>query len=285
MIQENLAECRVGVIGLGLMGGSIALALRGKVQSISGYDIDPDVIRRALDRRSIDFSIDLADQTDRIDLLILAAPVGAILDWIPRLPKIMAGSFHLIDLGSTKSLIVEVMNQLPDRITPLGGHPMCGKEISGLAAADTNLFRERVFVLTPLERTLPATTALAHQMIAAIGAQPLTIDAERHDRFAAAISHVPYLTSIALVAAAAANEDQLIWNMAATGFRDSTRLAASDVTMMLDILLSNRSAMLKAVARVQASLQELAELIERDDRSGLRAYLDKIREQRIALNT
>jgi prephenate dehydrogenase len=285
MIQGNLAECRVAVMGLGLMGGSIALALRGKVRSISGYDIDPDAIQQALDLGVIDDPIDLAGPIDPIDLLVLAVPVSAILDWITQLPKVFAGSFHLIDLGSTKSVIVEAMSQLPDRISPLGGHPMCGKESSGLAVAEASLFQDRTFALTPLDRTLPSTLSLAQQLIAAIGSRPLILDAERHDRLAAAISHVPYLTSIALVAAATTIDDELIWNMVASGFRDSTRLAASDVTMMLDILVSNRTAVLNGLGRLQTSLHELTTLIEQNDRSSLQAHLNKIRDQRIALNT
>ena len=284
MMTANLAECRVGIIGLGLMGGSIALELRDRCRSIAGYDIDPTVLQQALDRGLIDAPIDLASRIDAIDLVILAAPVGAILDWIPRLPAVFPGAFHVIDLGSTKALIVQALGRLPDRIGVLGGHPMCGKETSGLASADKDLFRDRLFVLTPLERTAPVTLSIAHQLIEAIGARPLLLDAGRHDRLAAAISHLPYLTSIALVAAAEV-EDEQVWTLAASGFRDSTRLAASDVTMLLDILLSNRPAVLDGLARTQRALQELAAFIEQNDRPHLREQLTAIRAQRLELNS
>src|SRR5512136_645022 len=137
--RMRLAECRVGIIGLGLMGGSIAMGLKDACRSISGYDADPNAIAQALDRRIIHRPIDL--RGDEVDLLILAVPVSAILDWLDRVPPVFAGELHLLDLGSTKAEIVKRMRLLPDRISPLGGHPMCGKETSGLNAADGDLYR------------------------------------------------------------------------------------------------------------------------------------------------
>ena len=155
-----LADCRVAVVGLGLMGGSLALALRGKCASLSGYDVDSDTLQQAIERGIIDRPIDWSGGSP--DLLILAAPVNAILDWIAQLPATYSGKLHLLDLGSTKTQIVTAMQQLPDRISPIGGHPMCGKEASGLGAATSDLYRQRLFVLTPLKRTQPATLSLTH---------------------------------------------------------------------------------------------------------------------------
>ena len=280
-MRERLAECRVGIIGLGLMGGSLALALRDHCASIAGHDVDPGTVAAAIERGMIDD--DLFAAPGAIDVVILAAPVGAILNWIPQLPDRLPGSFHLLDLGSSKARIVEAMRQLPDRVSPLGGHPMCGKETSGLDAAERDLFRDRVFVLTPLDRTRPETLRIGRQMVDAIGARMVMLDADRHDRIAAAISHLPYLTSVALVQAAARAGDEGVWALAASGFRDSTRLAASDVTMMLDILASNRRAVLDALARVQVTLDQLRDLIEGGDMEGLRAMLDENRSRRAGL--
>jgi prephenate dehydrogenase len=268
----------VGIIGLGLMGGSLALALRPYCRSICGHDIDSRVIDQALDRGLIDQPIELSG--DQVDVLILAAPVIAILDWLDRSPSMFGGEFHVIDLGSTKAQIVAAMRQLPERISPLGGHPMCGKETSGLGAADPDLYRRCLFVLAPLDRTQPATLTLAQDMIAAIGARSLLLDADRHDRLAAAISHVPYLTSLALVDATLRANDDVAWAMAASGFRDSTRLAASDVTMMLDILTSNRAAILESLVRVQSSLHDLIQLVDGNDVTALRDKLIVLQERR-----
>ncbi len=252
--KRTLKDCRVGIIGLGLMGGSLAMALRDAqaCASISGYDADQTTLDQALRRGLIDRPIDL--RGDQVDLLILAAPVNAILDWLIKIPTVFSGDFHVIDLGSTKSQIVAAMKSLPDRISPIGGHPMCGKETSGLGVAAPDLYRKCLFVLTPLDRTQATTLDVAHQLIDVISARPLVLDPERHDQLAATISHVPYLTSLALVDAALQANDDVAWTMAASGFRDSTRLAASDVTMMLDIVISNQTAVVASLARLRASL-------------------------------
>ncbi len=284
-LVEKLEDSRVAMIGLGLIGGSLALALRGKCASLAGYDADPRVTETAVTQGVVDRGLtSLVDAPGEIDLVILAAPVGAILELIPKLPGWILHPFHLIDVGSTKSLIAEAMSRLPERVSPLGGHPMCGKETSGLAAASRDLFRDGVFVLTPLDRTLPATIALARQLVAAIGARPLLLDPASHDRLAAAISHVPYLASAALVAAAARGNDEAVWSMAASGFRDSTRLAASSVPMMLDILTSNRTSVLEALSHVQASLHELASAIEQGDDTRLRSILEAIQSRRARMS-
>jgi prephenate dehydrogenase len=277
--KTQLAECRVGIIGLGLMGGSLALALNGACRSISGYDIAPDTIRQAIDRGIIHRPIDL--RGDEVDLLILAAPVSAILDWLDRVPPVFSGEFHLLDLGSTKTRIVERMRLLPDRISPLGGHPMCGKETSGLSAADGDLFRGCLFVLTPLEQTRPGTLNLALELTAALHARSLRLDPQRHDRATAAISHLPYLISTTLVDAVMHLDDDEAWPLAASGFRDTSRLAASDVTMLLDILKSNRGEVLNAMESAKLSLQATIELIEREDWPELRAKLEAVREKRM----
>ena len=274
----QLADCRVGVIGLGLMGGSIALALKSACRSIVGYDIDPGAIAQAIDREIIHRPIDL--RGDEIDLLILAAPVSAILDWLERVPQVFSGEFHLLDLGSTKTRIVEHMQALPERISPLGGHPMCGKETSGLSVADGDLYRGCLFVLAPLERTQSSTLNITQELIAALQARSLLLEPRQHDRMAAAISHLPYLVAATLMDAVRKLDDDLTWTLASSGFRDTSRLAASDVTMMLDILRSNRAEVLSALESAQWSLQETFELIEREDWTELRAKLEAVCEKR-----
>lgn len=277
--KTRLAECRVGIIGLGLMGGSLALALQSRCQVIKGYDVDPNAIRQALDRKIIHRPIDLSG--DDVDLLILAAPVSAILDWLDRIPLVFPGEFHLLDLGSTKTQIVKRMRSLPVRISPLGGHPMCGKETSGLKAADGNLYQGCQFVLAPLEQTQPSTLDIANELAAALQARALLLDPQAHDRAVAAISHLPYLIATTLVDAVRQLDDDNAWKLAASGFRDTSRLAASDVTMLLDVIKSNRGEVLDALESAQLSLQETLELIEREDWAELRAKLDVVREKRM----
>jgi prephenate dehydrogenase len=283
--RTALKDCHVGIIGLGLMGGSLAMALREAqaCASISGYDVDHGTLDQALQRGIIDRPIDL--RGDHVDVLILAAPVNAILDWLIKIPAVVSGDFHVIDLGSTKGQITTAMQALPDRISPLGGHPMCGKETSGLGVATSDLYRKCLFVLTPLDRTHATTLAVARQLIDVISARAFILYPERHDQLAATISHVPYLTSIALVEAAIQAHDEAAWDMAASGYRDSTRLAASDVTMMLDILMSNQAGVLNGLARLRSSLETLTTLIAHGDRAALRAVMDAARSQRTTLFT
>jgi prephenate dehydrogenase len=277
--KARLADCHVGIIGLGLMGGSLALAIKGACRLISGYDVDPRTINQALDRGIIHHPIDL--DGDQVDLLILAAPVSAILDWIERVPAVFSGEFHLLDLGSTKMQIVERMQALPDRISPLGGHPMCGKETSGLAVADGNLYHRCLFALTPLERTRPDTLSLAQELIGTLHARSLILDPRAHDRAVAAISHLPYLIATSLIDTVTHLNDDAAWMLAASGFRDTTRLAASDVTMLLDILKSNRVEVLRALDNERSALQETLELLEREDWLSLRSKLEAARAKRV----
>ena len=277
--KARLSDCHVGIIGLGLMGGSLALALKTACRSISGYDVDPNTIAQAVDRGIIQRPID--QRGDSVDVLILAVPVSAILDWIDRVPAVFSGEFHLIDLGSTKTQIVERMQSLPDRISPLGGHPMCGKETSGLAVADGDLYRGCLFALTPLDRTRPDTLNLAHEIITTLRARSLLLDPPAHDRAVAAISHLPYLMATSLIDAVAQLNDDTAWTLAASGFRDTTRLAASDVTMLLDILKSNRAEVLTVLDSAQLALHETIELIEREDWAQLRSKLEAARAKRM----
>ena len=160
---------------------------------------------------------------------------------------------------------------------------MCGKEVSGSAHAEADLYRGKTFVLTPLARTSPAALALAHELLETIGARPLILSAERHDALAAVSSHLPYAVAVTLVRAALSLGDEQVWTMAASGFRDTSRLAASDVTMMTDILLTNRAAILDALTRNRHELDALITLIDVGDPDSLRAALAPAQSKRSEL--
>ncbi len=160
---------------------------------------------------------------------------------------------------------------------------MCGKEVSGAAAAEAGLFRGQTFILSPLARTSAEALGLAQELVKAVGATPLVLAAARQDALVAQISHLPYVAAVALVRAAQACGDEQVWRVAASGFRDTTRLAASDLTMMLDILLTNREAVTKALASYRAELEALTRLIEQGDAAALRAALEPARAKRLEL--
>ncbi len=259
----------LGFFGLGLMGGSLALALRPHCAAL--HACDPDARTRALAlRRGVVDSVHARpqDMLPHVDLLVLAAPVRANLRFLAELPALAPRPLMLLDIGSTKRAVVQVMQALPPRFDPLGGHPMCGKETSGLAHAEAGLFRGAPFAFTPLERTSPRLKTLARALAERLGARPLWLDAETHDRWTAATSHLPYLLAAALTLATPEEAAPLV----GPGFRSSTRLAGSSPAMMLDILSTNRAPVLAAIARFRAALDALENALRADD-DALRARL------------
>ena len=214
--------------------------------------------------------------------MILATPVRVIMRQLAEIGPLLPDGCLLMDLGSTKEQIVALMARLPEHVQPLGGHPMCGKETSGIEAADPTLYQGRTFILTPLPRTSEAALALGQALARGIGAQPLVLEAERQDFLVGTVSHLPYLLACGLVSTADAttSADPAVWEIVAGGFRDTSRVAGSDVTMMVDILLTNREEILKAVAVYQQQLEWLRSLVEGAEEDEMRSVLTGIRDTR-----
>lgn len=281
----GLKDARVAIVGLGLMGGSLAGALRERnaCREVWGVARRVETVMEAKRRGFINGgTCDLAGGIEQADLIVLATPVRTILELVPQVGALAPAGCLLLDLGSTKARVIEVMEALPPHLQAVGGHPMCGKEVSGLEAAEAGLYEGATFVLTPLQRTSAEALTLAQELVEAVGARPLLMDARRHDRLVAAVSHLPYLLSVGLVAAAeeVAAEDELVWELAASGFRDTSRLAASDVTMMLDILLTNRQAVGEMLSRFAHQLDTMAHLLGADDNEGLRSLMEQAKNRR-----
>lgn len=283
----TLRDATVAIVGLGLMGGSLALALRAhnvcrRIIAITSNAVTREQLgaRRIADQVSAEM-----ESVSTADLIVLAAPVRTIIALLPRVGVYARPGAIIIDLGSTKREIVQAMEQLPPHVQPLGGHPMCGKEKAGFGAADAELYRNAVFVLTPLPRTSAHTLTLAQALAEAVGARPLVLDPARHDKIAAAISHLPYTLAAALMLTADefAGDDDLVFALAASGFRDTSRLAASDVTMMRDILLTNRENVANLMRMCSHRLNHLADLIETGNENTLRAALEHAANKRRAL--
>jgi len=280
----RLSESHIAVVGLGLMGGSLAGALRGRCRPLVGVARRTETVETALSRGLVDRgTTDLASGVHQADVVVLATPVRVILRLLDEIGPLLPEECLLMDVGSTKAQIVARMAALPGHVQPLGGHPMCGKETSGIGAAESTLYRGHTFVLIPLPRTSQSALALGRALVEAVGARPLILDPGRHDRLVAAVSHLPYLLACALVGAAeeTAARDPTVWDVAASGFRDTSRLAASDVTMMLDILLTNREAVLEALDICTGQLRHLTRLAESGDEDGLRSTLSAIRDRKL----
>ena len=287
MPTRPLSQTRICIVGLGLMGGSLAVALRGKCSGIVAVELDRGTREQAINGGIVEFaSKDLKEGVARADLLILATPVQTIIDLTNQLrgfPAPKTNPLTVLDLGSTKNEITKVMASLPRHFTPIGGHPMCGKETAGLTNADAAIFAGATFALTPLRRTTRDAMNLVHELVNAVDSHALVLDPERHDELASMTSHMPYLVACSLLSAAAdlSEDDELIWSLAASGFKDMTRLAASDATVMLDILRTNRMAVQESINRIRKAIN-MMETLMFDDQDELERALHKIRTQRVS---
>lgn len=285
IIGSGFTARHLAVVGLGLMGGSLALALRERVETISGVDPNAETRAYALKHKIVDHATeDLRAGVAEADVVVLAAPVRVILNMIQqRIGSYLRSNTLLIDIGSTKQDICAAMGALPVGIQAIGGHPMTGKESNGIEASDAALYKGRPFVLCPTRRNTPAARLRALALIDALEAVPIEMDAARHDRIVAAISHLPYLLSAALVATVAreSQRDDAVWQLAAGGFRDTSRLAASDVKMLGDILSTNTQAVATLLALFRMELARLEAFLISHDEVQLAESLAPVRQARI----
>ncbi len=268
----KLADSKIAIVGLGLMGGSLALALKGKCAALLGIDPNHSALELALSQNIVDRAdSDPAKLLPEADLVILSAPVPAILTLLEQLPTFTSNSCIVMDLGSTKKLIVESMACLPERFDPIGGHPICGKEKLSLANAERTLFYAAPFLLTPLERTTPRALSAAKQIIEAVGAKVTILDAAEHDRILASTSHLPFLISSALVLSTPND----VTSFVGSGFKSTSRLAGTPSSMMLGVLQSNRENVLNALHGLQSQLAEIESALSSNDFAKLESVLNE----------
>lgn len=285
-MMKGLNECQITVVGLGLMGGSLAGALVEKCKAVVGVARRTETIDAARKRGLIDRgTTSLSEGVEEADIVVLATPVGVILQQIPEIAPSLRPDCLLMDLGSTKAAIVRAMEEVPEQIQPLGGHPMCGKETSGLEGAEPTLYRGATFILSPLPRTSEGALELGRGLVRSVGSVPLVLDAQRQDFLTGTLSHLPYLMACALVATADAttSADPAAWQIVAGGFRDTARIAASDVTMMTDILLTNQEEVSKALSVLRGEIDRLRGLVESGDHDVIHKELSEIRQSRMEM--
>ena len=259
---------RAHVVGLGLIGASLAMSLRAAGWRVTGDDVDPDVVKLAQSSGVI--------ETDTpepgVNLIAIAPPAGAVtavaLDYLARFvdPELI-----VTDVAGVKAAIVQ--NVADPRF--LGGHPMAGSELRGLQGARSDLFQGCTWVLTPTQHTPADVYTRLHGHLREIGANVVAVSSADHDRLVALASHVPHLLAGALMnqAADAAREDTVLLQLAAGGFRDMTRIAAGDPAIWPDILFENRDAVSAALVALEGRLTNLRAALETRDRSSLEASL------------
>jgi prephenate dehydrogenase len=270
----TLKDANIALIGLGLMGGSLALSLKERCRRLSAYD--PHLPTLELARRQ-----EIVHQADGdpaeiladADLVILACSVPAIVEWLACLPEFVQHPCIVLDIGSSKRTIVTALETLPANFDPIGGHPICGRERLSLENAERFLYLDAPFVLTPLERTSQNARSAALQIVETLGAEPVWLDAEDHDRILAAISHLPYLLSSALAHSTEDDAAALI----GPGFRSSARLAGTPSSMMLGVLLSNADNVLASITSFRQSLDVLESALKADNKNSLQEALDNSR--------
>ncbi len=284
-MPKALRDCRVTVVGLGLMGASLCmdLAQNELCREVRGVARRTRVVLDAFFAGAVDLATDdLHTGVLGADVVVLATPVRTIVDLLDEIaPHLWPGAL-VMDMGSTKTEICAAMARLPSTLQPIGAHPMTGKETSGFVAAETGLYCDTTWVLSPLERTSQDALTLATELAVAVGAKPVVLAPARHDRLVASISHLPYLLASALVDAVAnvGADDPTVWELAAGGFRDTSRVAASDTQMFLDILMTNRQAVLAEIDNFSTQLDIIRTLLAQDDEGALRTVLDRSQSAR-----
>jgi prephenate dehydrogenase len=254
---------QLGVIGCGLMGGSFALACKraGLVKRVIGYSKSPSTTERAKKLGVIDQVAESALlAVSGSDIVLIAVPVAATEATFKAIRHLIEPGVLVMDVGSTKRDVVDAARRvLKERITSfVPAHPIAGKEASGIAHADAALYSGRQVILTPLPQTDPELLQRATDCWAAIGSQVLRMTPENHDAAFAAVSHLPHMLAYAYfnsVARQPAGRDYL--SLAGPGFRDFTRIAASDVAMWRDVLMANREEVLKQSLRFRHALEAM----------------------------
>lgn len=278
------------IIGIGLIGGSLARALRDAryVREVTGYGRSVGNLQQAVELGVIDrVEVSLADAVRNADMIVLALPVGCMGEILEQLAPVLADHAVVTDVGSVKgSVVAEARAALNARFAHfVPGHPLAGTEQSGVAASQADLFHQRRVILTPEPETDPAALNRVRAMWEAAGAQVATLSAVDHDRILAASSHLPHMLAYCLMDLVVRHDDhRAILECAATGFRDTTRIAGSDPVMWRDICLANRDALAAALRQYQEDLEALTAAIEKGDGPWLLETFARAKHTRDALN-
>lgn len=274
---------RIAVLGTGLIGGSVGLAARARGVVVAGFDPNAERARRAQAIGALDHvAEDLVAAVAGADLVVVAAPVGRTADVVVE--ALGAGARVVTDVGSVKAAVVEAVEaaRADDADRFVGGHPMAGSEQDGLDGADAEMFVGATWVLTPTPTTDPAAFELVRDFAASLGAEVIAVSPRHHDALVAVVSHVPQLAATTLmdVAARRGEEHATLLRLAAGGFRDMTRIAASHPAIWPDICVANRDAIVESLDDYLEALTAVRELVAGADRSGLLELLERARAAR-----
>lgn len=277
---------RMAVIGVGLIGGSLARILRerGEVGEVVGIGRQAPNLQRAVELGVIDrYTHDPCEGVSGADLVFLATPVCSIASILARIVPFLSPGCVVTDGGSVKEAIVSACEPLmPEGTHFVGGHPIAGTENSGVEASFSTLFQGKRCIVTPTKQTDPRALETVVRMWEIAGSEVVRMDADKHDRIVAAISHLPHMVAYSLVNAVGGYDrlDEGILSYSAGGFRDFTRIASSDPAMWRDIALMNRSAVLEMMDFFSRHFQSLRSLVEDGNESGLEEFFSRSKKSR-----
>ncbi|MFN8036104.1 MAG: prephenate dehydrogenase/arogenate dehydrogenase family protein [Acidimicrobiia bacterium] len=274
---------RVALIGTGLVGGSVGLALAARGVEVAGFDRDRDRLAAAVARGAVGAAAgEFADAVAGADLVVVAVPVAAVADAV--VAALDAGAAVVTDVGSVKAPVVRAVEAARPEAARrfVGGHPMAGSEQEGLEGASAELFTGAAWVLTPTERTDADAFTTVRSFVVGLGAEAIAVTPEHHDALVAVVSHVPQLAATTLMDVAAGTNEQhaTLLRLAAGGFRDMTRIAASHPAIWPDICVANRDAIVETIDGYIGALGRVRELVAEQDRAGLLDVLERARAAR-----
>ncbi|MEJ2465707.1 MAG: prephenate dehydrogenase/arogenate dehydrogenase family protein [Candidatus Thiodiazotropha sp.] len=277
---------KLAIIGVGLIGGSVALALReaGVVREVVGCGRSEANLIQAQELGILDhYTHDVAEAVQGADMVLLAVPLGAMRETLTAMRDHLKPDAVVTDAGSVKGSVVDdlraVFGEVPDYFVP--GHPIAGTERSGAEAAFAALYRNRRVILTPLPETDRQAVEAVEQMWRHCGAEIMQMSVTHHDEILAATSHLPHMLAFSLVdSLARLKENDEIFRYAAGGFRDFTRIASSNPVMWRDICLANQQALGGMLTRFADELHELASILERGDGEGLLEIFERAKQAR-----
>jgi prephenate dehydrogenase len=279
----------ISVIGLGLIGGSLAMALKNLETGffITGFDIEGEAMDIAKYRKMVDkISSDHREAVVDADLVIIATPVSMIIEVVNSIKDHLKKNVIITDVGSAKKKIVEKVNAiLPEGTYFIGGHPMAGSENEGVLSAKPDLFKNAFYILTPTESTRTDQLLALHNLFTRIGARVISISPDEHDQNVALISHLPHILSTNLVELVDDRQAELknLLRLCAGGFRDMTRVAASNTRMWLDITLENREELIKSIDLYIDYLNKFKQGLSSNDSEFIRYHYKKAQKARINL--
>ncbi|RTE10446.1 prephenate dehydrogenase [Paenibacillus whitsoniae] len=266
---------KIAIFGVGLIGGSLALCYKGKPgYTVVGHSPNPKSVEKLLKRGVVDIATtSMAEAAQDADYLFLCVPVGMLEDYVKQLVELpLKPGCIITDVGSTKASVTEsAAAVVREGVYFIGGHPMAGSERHGVEAASSHLFENAFYVLTPAEGTPELEVDRLTAFLSETKAQVVRVDAREHDEIVGAISHLPHIIAVALVNQVRVyNEtNPLYQNLAAGGFRDITRIAASEPSIWRDILVNNREVLLKLLQDWNGEIARFIQLIEQSDGEGI----------------